>query len=119
MATYAIRYIEIPNGDICDFGLFGPHWCVCSTNAATQVKAVTVSGITSLVEGISLRVKFTNAQTYNGTPKLNLNSLGAKSIYRNGSTAARQNEWGASEILDLVYDGTNWVIVNGGSLKIS
>ena len=119
MATYAIRYIEIPNGDICDFGLFGPHYCVCNTASATQVKAVTVSGIVSLVEGISLRVKFTNAQTYNGTPKLNLNNLGAKAIYRNGSTEASLHEWGATEILDMVYDGTNWVIVNGGSLKIS
>lgn len=119
MATYAIRYIELPNGDVCDFGLFGIPYGTCGTAATTQAKVVTISGIATLREGLSIRVKFKTAQHYNGTPTLNLNSLGAKSIYRNGATPAKQNEWGTGDVLDLVYDGTNWIIVNGGALKIS
>lgn len=119
MATYAIRYIELPNGDVCDFGLFGIPYGTCGTAATTQAKVVTISGIATLREGLSIRVKFKTAQQYNGTPTLNLNSLGAKSIYRNGATPAKKYEWGTGDVLDLVYDGTNWIIVNGGALKIS
>ena len=85
----------------------------------SKAKAVTISGIATLREGLSIRVKFNNTQNYNGTPTLNLNSLGAKSIYRNGVTPAARYEWDAGEVLDLVYDGTNWIIVNGGSLKFA
>ena len=94
------------------------YYAACSTAASTQQKEITVSGITEFSEGLSVRIKFANAQSYNGTPTLNLNTLTAKNIYRNGATAAAQGEWAAGEILDLVYDGTQWVIVNGGSLKI-
>lgn len=86
------------------------YYGVCSTAAATQAKVVSIAGITALVSGLSIKVKFTNAQTYNGTPTLNLNSLGAKSIMRNGTTGAARYQWQAGEVLDLVYDGTNWII---------
>ena len=86
------------------------YYGVCSTAAATQAKVVSITGITALVSGLSIKVKFTNAQTYNGTPTLNLNSLGAKSIMRNGTTGAARYQWQAGEVLDLVYDGTNWII---------
>ena len=89
----------------------------CSTAASTQAKAVTISGITELYEGLSVRIKFANAQSYNGAPQLSLNSLGAKTIKRNANTSAAKNEWVSGEVLDLVYDGTNWIIVNGGGLK--
>lgn len=86
----------------------------CSTTAGTQAKTVTISGITELTTGLSIRVKFTNAQSYNGAPTLNLNSLGAKNIRRNGTTNAARYEWLAGEVLDLVYDGDAWLMVNGG-----
>lgn len=86
----------------------------CATGAGTAAKTVTIDGITELTEGLSIRVKFTNAQTYNGAPTLNLNSLGAKNICRNGTTNAARYEWLAGEVLDLVYDGDAWLMVNGG-----
>lgn len=91
----------------------GINYGVCGTTAATQTKTVTINGINSLSEGLSIRVKFSNAQSYSGQPKLNLNSLGAVNIVRNGTTAAAQYEWNAGEVLDFVYDGTNWVIADG------
>ena len=108
--------ITLQNGN--KYIVIGVPYGVCSTTNSTQNKAVTIDGITALFEGLSIRIKFSNAQTYNGNPKLNLNNLGAKSIKRNGSIYATQYEWSDGEILDLVYDGESWIIVNGGALKI-
>lgn len=85
----------------------------CSTAAGTQQKDVTITGITALTAGLAVRVKFANAQSYNGQPKLKVNSLDAKNIVRKGTTAAAQYEWDAGEVVDFVYDGTSWVMTNG------
>lgn len=90
------------------------HYGVSSTAAATAGKAVTISGVSELREGLGVRVKFANAQTHSGNPTLNVNSLGAKAIYRIDGTAAQQYEWQAGEVLDLVYDGAKWIISGGG-----
>lgn len=86
----------------------------CSTSASSSGKTVTISGITALTTGLCIRVKFTNAQSYNGAPTLNLNNLGAKNIRRNGTTNAARYEWLAGEVIDFVYDGSGWLMVNGG-----
>lgn len=86
---------------------------VCATAAATQAKTVTIDGVTALSEGLFILVSFTNAQTYNGAPTLNLNSLGAKTVRRVTGTSAARYEWSAGEILPLVYNGTYWVILDG------
>lgn len=86
----------------------------CDTAAATQTKAVTISGITALTAGLIILVSFTNYQNYNGAPKLNLNSLGAATIRRINGTSAARYEWQSGEILPLYYDGTYWVLWNGG-----
>ena len=90
----------------------------CDTGASTQIKAVAISGITALTTGLSIRVKFVNAQSYNGQPQLNLNQLGAVAIKRKGDSATGANaaryEWLANEVVDFVYDGSNWLIVDGG-----
>lgn len=86
----------------------------CTTAAATAAKVVSIPGITSIAEGLSIRVRFQYAQTYNGAPTLNVNGLGAKTIRRSSAANAARYEWVANEILDLVYDGTYWVIVDGG-----
>lgn len=91
----------------------GIRFCVCGTAAGTQAKTVTVAGVTALTEGLQLRVKFTYAQTYNGAPTLNVNGLGAVNIRRKADTNAARYEWNAGEVLDLVYDGTYWVIIDG------
>ena len=93
----------------------GVYYCTCSTAASTQKKTVTVSGITSLYDGLKIRVRFTNEQSYNGVPTLDLNSLGAWPINRDSIGMAGQYEWTGGEVLDLVYDSTlqRWVIVGG------
>lgn len=86
----------------------------CSTAAATREKDVSITGITTLEVGLQITVKFTNAQTYDGAPTLDLNSLGAKTIRHTSSGQTVRYEWVAGEVLNLVYDGTHWVIIDGG-----
>ena len=96
------------------YNIHGVLYGTCETAAGTAAKVVTISGITSLDEGLSIRVKFTYAQTYDGTPTLNVNNLGAKNIKRVGSINAKQYEWREGEIIDFVYDGLSWIIVKVG-----
>lgn len=67
-----------------------------------------------MTTGLHITIKFVSAQSYNGTPTLNVNSLGAKNIRRASATNAARYEWVAGEVLNLVYDGANWVIIDGG-----
>ena len=90
------------------------YYGVCSTGASTAAKEVTIPGITALTEGLGITVKFSNNQSYNGAPTLNVNGLGAVNIRRLDGTNAARYEWIAGEVLKLVYDGTYWVIENGG-----
>lgn len=88
----------------------------CATAAATAAKAVVCEEFTSadLVEGTVINVKFTNAQTYNGAPTLNVQSTGAKNVKRVGTTNAGRYEWVAGEVLQFVYNGTYWMLTDGG-----
>lgn len=80
------------------------HYGVSSTAAGTVTKTVAISDFT-LMAGARVSVKFTNADT-SGAPKLNVTSTGAKTIVMQGS-------WSAGDVVDFVYDGTNWVAVRG------
>jgi len=88
----------------------------CATAAATAAKAVVCEEFTSadLVAGTVINVYFTTAQTYNGAPTLNVNGTGAKNVKRVGSTNAARYEWQAGEVLQFVYDGSYWMLTDGG-----
>lgn len=91
------------------------YYGTSTTEAGTQQKDVTAANFpSSLKAGQKLTVKFSNGQTYNGQPTLKVNNLAAKNICRFGSTAAARYEWNAGEVINLIYDGTNWIIVGGG-----
>lgn len=91
------------------------YYAVCNTASATQIKEVTINGITSLYEGLSLRIKFANYQNYDGQPQLKLNNLSAINICRYGTYAADRYEWRNGEVVDFVYDGANWLMVDAGT----
>ena len=88
------------------------NYGICSTAAGTAAKTVTVGSTFSLVEGAQVVVKFTNNNSAS-SPTLNVNSTGAKPIYRYGTTAASTSQassgWRAGAVMHLVYDGTGWV----------
>ncbi len=86
-----------------------------STGAGTQTKAVTTTtGDFTLATGNMVRVKFANAQTYNGGIKLNVDGTGAVNAMRQGTTVTTRYFYLAGEVVDFVYDGTNFVAVNEG-----
>ena len=85
----------------------------CGTAQSTKAKTVEIPGITELQTGLQLRIKFTEAQRAS-SPTLNVNSLGAHPIRRNGTTAVANYEWLAGEVIDLVFDGTAWIVSDGG-----
>lgn len=92
-----------------------PKYATCSTAAATQIKeASTPNGDFVLAEGAMVRVKFENAQTYNGGIKLNVDNTGAKNVMRQGTTVTARYFYLAGEVIDFVYDGTNFLAVNEG-----
>lgn len=78
------------------------------TDTYTSTPAPAISGYT---ENLRLFVKFTNANT--GAATLNLNGLGAKSIKKNGTTDLASGDIAAGQILQLIYDGTNFQVVGG------
>lgn len=88
-------------------------FATCSTAAGTAAKTATITGFT-LATGATVRIKFSNTNTA-ASPSLNVNSTGAKPIKLYGTTAAGttpSTSWNAGEVVELVYDGTNWLIQN-------
>ena len=98
---------------------------VCATAAATGAKTVSISGFT-LYTGVTVKVMFTNGNS-NNAPTLNVNSIGAKNIkvvkagakitppvhtgkWR-GASSATTEAWQPLTTLELIYDGTDWVII--------
>ena len=88
----------------------------CATAAGTAAKVVTTDTTDFVLEtGSMVRVEMTNANTYNGTATLNVDSTGAKNIARVGTTVTTRYFWSAGEVIDFVYDGTNFVMSGKGA----
>lgn len=103
--------IEIATGDPKNV-----WYGTCSTGATTQAKVATTSSANfALTAGNMVRIKFDNAQTYNGTATLNVDGTGAKDIARVGTTKTTRYYWVAGEVVDFVYDGTNFVMSAKGT----
>lgn len=93
------------------------HYCTCDTDSGTVEKIVSVTGFV-LEEGARVTVNFLESNTASN-PTLNVHNgrgyTGAKAImYRGTSSVSGSNDyyrWQAGDIVDFVYDGTNWVMV--------
>lgn len=81
----------------------------CSTVASTAAKTVTISGF-SLVSGALAVVKFTSGNTAS-SPTLNINSTGARRIYRDGDDSDSL-DLASGEVVLLAYDGTYYRVVD-------
>ena len=80
----------------------------CDTAAATAAKVVTMAGFDTLTGGVTIHVKFTYANGV-ASPTLNVNSTGAKNIYKYGTTTPGTNadtSWPAGGIVSFTYDAT-------------
>lgn len=89
---------------------------VCSTNAGTAAKTVSItSGTFNLESGAQVSVKFSNANSANN-PTLNVNSTGTKNIFVNGSQITTGSEKSLLKgTVSFVYDGTQWHLIGGGA----
>lgn len=92
----------------------GITFCRCSTSDSTADKIANISdGSTfELKTGASVRVFFSYAQKA-ADPRLNVANTGAKAIRTFGQNAAQADQWKAEEVIDFVYDGSVWYIVDG------
>lgn len=88
----------------------------CATAAATVAKVVTLADFDELMTGITIHVKFTNVNTAS-SPTLNVNSTGAKAIYRNGA-AAGSGAWQAGQVVSFTYTGSQWEINESGHVVV-
>jgi hypothetical protein len=77
-----------------------PH----GTASGTDTYTVTISGITSYADGDAYLIRFTNGNTTSAT--LNVNSLGAKSLYRNNDGALIGGDIIAGGEILCVYNST-------------
>lgn len=94
------------------------YYGTCDTAASTAAKVVSCNNFV-LETGAHISVRFTNANTFNGTATLNVNNTGAVNIARVGTTLTTRYYWSAGEVIDFVYDGTNFVMVRTGTATTS
>ena len=97
-----------------------PPYAVCNTSGSTVAKTVSITNF-KLVTGVRVFIKFTYAHDSTTKATLNVNNTGAKSIrykgygvfkgYNDGFNSDKQypNTWEAGEIVEFIYDGTEWV----------
>lgn len=91
----------------------GIPYGTCSTSGSVTAKIVNCDEFTTLETGASIRVKFSYANTAT-SPTMNVNGTGAKSIKKYGTTGSMRYMWYTGEVVDFVYDGSYWVMVDGG-----
>ena len=90
------------------------HYAVCSTAAATASKTVTIENFTR-GSGAHCKILFTSGNT-NTSPTLNVSGTGAAALkYKNDRTTITENLIQSGDVVDVVFSGTNWVIVAGCS----
>lgn len=66
--------------------------------------------------GMQLSFLAVNANT--GASTINVNSLGVKNITKYGVNALTGGEINASQVIDIIYDGTEFQLVNGVNLLV-
>ena len=91
-----------------DMSQFASGFNLYGVASGSGTYTATVSGFV-LVEGINVKIKFPNGST--GQATLNINGLGAKNIVRADGSAYPIK---AGTIQNLVYDGTNFTLLNEG-----
>lgn len=107
--TELARVDQIQDGDFIWLGTTG--------GTATAQTATATPAITAYKAGQKFRMKIGSGLGSTGSTAtahtLNVNSLGAKNIVNNeDSTNPTLGTWVAGAIMEVVYDGTNFVITN-------
>jgi hypothetical protein len=89
---------------------------VVSSVAGTDTITATMTGLTAYTTGLTVIIKPANNST--GAATINIGSLGAKSIVKGDGTALESGDLQASVEHVMVYDGTNFVLLNPMSFSL-
>ena len=88
-----------------------------STTAANTYTATLSPAPAAYTTGMLAYIKFTNANT--GAATINLNGLGAKDINRVDGSALNAGDIAATMIAILMYDGTNFQLLNAPTSPVA
>lgn len=83
---------------------------LCSTDASTAAKTVSITGFTedNLVNGVKVVVKFNYGHTSSGTATMNVSSTGGKTIYYMDGTVNQKDAWGNNALITFTYYSGAW-----------
>jgi hypothetical protein len=90
---------------------------LASVSGADTITAVGSPNVAAYVAGQMFYFVAAGANT--GAVTINIDSLGAKSITRDGTTALAAGDIQSGEVCVIVYDGTQFQLVNGASQSAS
>lgn len=95
----------------------GRSWNEYAADAgSTDAYAITVSGVSAYTTGQTFKFKANTANT--GAATLNINSLGAKTIKKDVSSDLATGDILASQIVEVIYDGTNMQLISRTPITI-
>ena len=97
--------IERVNVGGTTYDIASTAYAVCS-NGASETKTINIDGF-SLITGVTIHVKFANANTDSTKAKLTIS--GGDSAANNPIPISGISTWDEGAVLTLTYDGTNWV----------
>ena len=97
-----------------DSGIF---YGICATAASMTAKVATVTGFPGLTAGVVVAIKFLNNNSAS-IPTLNVNSTVAKAIKEYGTTPISTYAWKSGGVVQFVYDGSYWIMLNGTTASI-
>lgn len=86
-------------------------YAICDTPAATADKVIAMTGF-NLMQGVTIHVKFVNANTATGV-RLNVETSGLHPVIVYGGNNAPNPTWSAGAVVAFTYDGANWVMNTG------
>ena len=94
-------------------------YATCGTASGTGAKTATsATGDFVLATGAMVRVLFSNSNTA-ANPTISIDGSTAKNIRPVSGASGMDYMWKAGEVIDLVYDGSNFVMTKGGKADTS
>lgn len=105
-----VRNMYPSSGQVQD-GVITNLTSVAGTNTITAVGAV---GMTAYATG--QKFTFVSAGANTGAATLNINSIGAKAITKNGTTALVSGDMPLNAAIEVFYDGTQFQLLNPASV---
>jgi len=120
-APTANRTVTIQDGDgtlafLSDISGSGGLTNGSATQSSPGVYTSTISGVTSYTTGDAYSIKFDSAN--DGASTININALGAVSIFKNTSVPLSAGDIKANQEILIVYDGTNFQAIGLTSTQL-